>query len=272
MSISVVNAWKIETASATSTGLTTLSGSNGTGTPSTGNTVVVAISSGNTNANNDAYTNHTVSDNNGGTWTRMTGCTSNTTGGVGYGCCTSIWYQVNNSGFTQVSVGDSTTENIIVGIIHEVSGLGSAPFTSGEYASLATYDSSVPTTIGSGSFNTATANSILFAAISMSNTVLPTMALNGTGSVPSSGWAFQSSTYSQETSLTYYPIWVPNIIVSSTQTGANHTWGVSNNAGQNMPGCVCALHVTGGAETILADKWFSETRQPVITKTEVVSY
>ena len=204
-SLTVVNAWK--------------NGGNGGSTltitisPTAGNLLVCGFSEWQSTADNSA-----MSDDVGGTtgWTKVVRSVSGNVSVV-------IWYKANvPSGITTLTYTRSTGATYYDGIVHEISGAStSSPFTSGESAANGGTATTNPTT---GTATIATANSILFAVISNYDPNNPaTFTVNGTGSTPSSGWAYYSSNSSQLNGAGNQPIGVPYVVVSTTG-GKAHGW------------------------------------------------
>ena len=214
--LAVVNTWKLESSSAATTGLTTLTGHGTAAGPTAGNLLVVGIGGGH------QTTGWAIADTKSSTYTQV--YTS-----IG-GLTASALYYLKNipAGITSLNCTATSSDSFVTCIIYEVSGASTtAPFTTGE-SGVQEQDST--TTPATPTINTATANSILFAFMANDDSN-ETWTLNYTGSKPASGWALYNTTYDQEPNgMTYLNASMPYIIVSSTQTAAKHVWSQTSSA------------------------------------------
>jgi hypothetical protein len=135
----------------------------------------------------------------------------------------SMWYKANiPSGITAVTASSSSASSYPTCVVHEVSGASaSGPFTTGEYTVLS--GGAATTNPIVGPLTNGTARSIMFAALSSSDSANPvTMGINGSGTVGT--WSLFSSANCQDLdAVDYQPCSVPNIILSSS-TSEKHGW------------------------------------------------
>jgi len=208
-SLAIANCWKARASSG--------SGVTVTVAPTSGNLLVVCVGEYGSTADDSSISD----DIDGSTgWTKVVRVAR-----TNYSCV--VWYKKNiPSGITAVTFTKSTSSSYYTAIVHEVSGAStSSPFTTGESSSNNGTSTTNPT---SGSATTATSNSILFACVSNADPSATSLyTANGTGSTPSSGWAYFNSNSYEVNAVSWEPIAVPSVIVSSTGTYA-HGWTTNN--------------------------------------------